>query len=179
MRVALFVSVLVLALAGSAAGTQAAPPVAARIAVVDERGAQVADADVFALRNGVLVPLGQASKTGELAVSANPDELLVARSGSRSSAPAKLTGERLRIVLPIAKIGFVRARNDRADEKTVTSASESAVVFDDVALARSLVPNYHSRAEGGSGHQTLNGVPLDLPAGPRGSASDEPAFPVT
>ncbi len=169
--------VLALALPFGAAGASAAEPLDARVLVVDAAGMPAPGVDVFAREKGTLVSLGRTDASGVLTVHVASGESLVARIGSRTSAPVALTARQARIVLPVAKIGTVRAHNDRDGEPTVTSESPSAIVFDDLALARTLVPNYRSRAEGGSGHQMLNGVPLDLPSGPRTDASDEPGVP--
>ncbi len=178
MRHALARASLALIVALQALAAPAAAASASRILVTDPSGTPVAYAEIVALAQGRATTLGRTDAAGVALVTLDGPRTLVARVGERASAPVTSEGENIRLVLPLTEIAHVRARSATPQAPTVSASSESAVAFDDVAAARSLLPNYRSHAEGGSGNATLNGVPLQLPAGPGGRGShDDPGLP--
>jgi hypothetical protein len=179
MRHALARASLALIVALHGLSAPAAASTASRVLVTDANGTPVAQAEIVALVRGRATTLGRTDAAGVALVTLDGPRTLVARIGERASAPVTSDGESIRLVLPLAEIAHLRARSATPQAPTVSAASESAVAFDDVAAARSLLPNYRSHAEGGSGNATLNGVPLQLPAGPGGRTGghDDPGIP--
>jgi hypothetical protein len=164
------------AIAGSTPATFAGPVLATRVLVVDQAGAPVA-AEIFSANEAQLVSLGHTDATGELDLKLPGATQLVARRGTATSPAVAAQEGDVRLVMPLQELVHVRAAVANTTEQRVSEDSAAAVAFDDVATARSLVANYRSHSEGGSGHQTLNGVPLDLPSGPGGSGGDQPGLP--
>jgi hypothetical protein len=162
----------------SFAAAPAAAATASRVVVVDASGTPVAGAQIVALAGGRTTTLGQTDAAGVALVTLEGRQTLSARLGRRNSPPVSSDAQTIRLVMPLLEIAQVHARTTTSPNRTVSRNSESVVAFDDVATARSLLPNYRSRAEGGSGSEMLNGVPLQLPADPhaRGGGA-EPGVP--
>jgi hypothetical protein len=160
-----------------AAPASADTAIATHVVVVDQAGGPVS-AEILSGDPAHLVSLGFTDASGVLNVKLADPVLLTARRGTQVSPAVPAVAGDVRLVMPLMELAHVHARlTTPSTEQRVDETSASAVAFDDVAQARSLVANYRSHTEGGSGHQTLNGIPLDLPSGPGASSGDQPGVP--
>jgi len=172
------------AFAFAAALTVAAfiPAVAAaqhvRVVVADASDHAVSGADVIECDGKSEPVIGQSGADGTVNVEPHDGAQLFARIGSRVSPRVVVHDGTARLVVPFALIGSTAVRHRGGNSPLITENSATALVAGDVASALGLVPNYRSAREGGSGAQTLDGVPLELPTAPRnGGAGDVPGIP--
>jgi hypothetical protein len=145
------------------------------VTVVDDQNRPQSGALLEVVDGSTLRTIGRTDSTGTTTVHLKRNERLQARVGSARSdiQVAQTPSLRLVVRLPIISSSTVRAalRGERT-----TAASARALISGDVTGGLGYVPNYRSSAAGGAGHQSLNGVPLDLPA-PPGSAGGSGAIP--
>jgi hypothetical protein len=143
-----------------------AAPVATVVHVVDDAGAAVAGAVIWTAPPAPERALGVTDRAGTLVLALDPVVPIVARwQGAASQTVAPAAGS-VRLVVRIQAIGSVAARRTALDDARLTARGAAATVAGDPLAALSLLPTYRTQAEGGSGRQTLNGIPLDLPTGP-------------
>jgi len=156
----------------------AGDPAPVRVVVADVSGRAVSGADVVERIGDAETVIGRSGEDGTLLVVRHERAELFARLGSRVSPRVVAHDGTVSLVVPLALIGSIAARHVDGSAPLVTESSATALVAGDVASALGLVPNYRSQREGGSGRQSLNGVPLELPTAPRnGGSGDEPGIP--
>jgi hypothetical protein len=135
------------------------------VTVVDANSRRVAGAIVEAVGIQTTRVVGRTDADGALAVQVPRGERLQARAGSAISSVEVAENSALRLVVRLHNIGSVTSRIAHPEDRT-SAASARALISGDVAGGLNYVPNYRSAAQGGSGRESLNGVPLDLPAPP-------------
>ncbi len=147
------------------------------LTVVNESGQPVSGALIEEVDGRQMHVLGLSDRNGTLVVRVAPQTHIQARSGDAFSEVAIAAGGRpIRLTLRLKVIGSVIASANGA-RKHVGAQNPASIAAGDVAKALGYVPGYRSAAEGGSGRQSLNGVPLDLPAAPPGTAAQGGGFP--
>lgn len=180
LRAALVMSAVLAAanLAPAFAADAPAAAIAVHVVVADVSGRAVPGADVVERIGTAETVVGRSGEDGTLLVTPHERAELFARVGTRVSPHVAAHDGTITLVVPPAVIGSIVARHAEGFAPLVTENSATALVAGDVASALGLVPNYRSQREGGSGRQSLNGVPLELPTAPRnGGSGDEPGIP--
>jgi hypothetical protein len=146
-----------------------ANPATTLVHVVDERSAPVAGAQIVsAAPDARVLATTDANGDATIALGSGP---IFARSGRTASAVAVLPSmpsldrrpETVRLVIHAQVIGTTIAR-DRPDFARIATGGPAVLALGGAVAALGLVPNYRTAAEGGSGRQALNGMPLALPA---------------
>ena len=144
--------------------------------VADVSGRSVSGADVIERVGTSETVIGRSGDDGTLLVPPHDRAELFARLGTRVSprvpshegtfgSSSRSRPARSRRAAPTAHAAGHREQRDGAGRRRRR-------------VGLGLVPNYRSQREGGSGRQTLNGVPLELPTAPRnGGSGDEPGIP--
>lgn len=144
--------------------SSAAQSVDQLIMVVEQNHTPVRNAKVFGQDAAGEVLLGVTDARGRLRVSVSSGETLIARHGDEISAPEKSSGKAVTLVLGLKVIAQTTA-HARWYSPEINGSTGGIIALRNVTSGLSLLPNYRSAAEGGSGRQMLNGVPLDLPVG--------------
>ncbi len=145
------------------------------VTVVDANLQPVAGATLEAVGEKATRIVGRTNATGVIEVHVARGERLQARAGSAVSSIEAAENATLRLVVRLRTIASVTARTAHPEERT-TAASARALISGSVTGGLGYIPNYRSAAAGGSGRQSLNGVPLDLPA-PPGTAGASGGIP--
>lgn len=143
---------------------------ACHIIVVDITGRAIGDAEIVAKSGSSEHVLGHSDERGAFGPIMLEPLAVFARIGTRVSAPVTLHTGTVQLVVPLALVGSVSAHAS-APGHYVNEGSALALVSGDVASSLSYMPNYRSQSEGGSGGQSLDGVPLPLPPAAPGGAS--------
>jgi hypothetical protein len=145
------------------------------VTVVNGELRPIAGAIVEAFADAETRILGRTDVAGTIVVHVMRGTRLQAQVGTQFSASAIAAGTSVRLVVGQHVIGSVKARIAHPESRT-TAQSVRALLSGDVTGGQAYVANARSAAEGGSGRQSLNGVPLDLPA-PPGASSASGAIP--
>lgn len=146
------------------------------VTVVDGEARPVSGAIVEAVDASGSRVLGRTDNRGVVHVNVPRGAGVQARAGSAASAVEVPRMATLRLVVNLRVIGSVRVQG-ASSAPQITAASAAALLSGDVANALGYVPNYRSAAQGGSGRETLNGIPLDLPAAPAGAIGSNGGIP--
>jgi hypothetical protein len=167
------------AVALCAAPAAAAEPTPAHVFVSDGTAA-LAGARVYARDEaGTAVYLGSSDASGALDVRVDPATMLYAEANGRRSALAAVAaaGGSIHLIVAPAVIATISARHNPTGPRLVTDSSAAAVATGDPAAALGTIANFRTRSEGGSGRETLNGVPLELPPAPGSNGGATTSIP--
>jgi hypothetical protein len=132
--------------------------VAVKLEVTDPDGRVVPAARV-SLADGASIAI--TDPKGQAEFSALAGSVLVVRLENRRAQFIAKQGT-ISVILPYLVVGTATARVDSRNQPEFGTAA-AAVALGDVADALSFVPNFRTMEEGGSGLQTVNGIPLQLP----------------
>jgi hypothetical protein len=165
--------VLYCLLAGFASHAASAQELCGVITVIDADGNPVRAAGIEVA--GTQRVLAHTNTDGRVKVCVEPQTRLLARSGDFVS-DAVLAAPVMHLSLHLEVIARVSSHPGPGTLRT-SESSPSSIVAGNVGRALGYVPGYRDIAEGGPGGLSLNGVPLNLPAAPPGTAAAGGGFP--
>lgn len=145
--------------------TASAADLTVTVNVVETSGEPVPNAIITAISGDSTTFLAKTNASGTAVFVVPQGTVIGAAFQGRLSQRVTVQASFIRLVLAAPRI-IGKVTSIASGFSHVAGSSPAAVAAGNVANALGLVANYRSRAQGGSGQQLLNGIPLELPSAP-------------